>query len=149
MRFTLGGLITNATFCIFLSPTHQIFLFFFFSFLFFFWPHLWHIEVPEARDLIRAADAGLHHSHRNTRSELHLANYNIACSNPGSLIYWARPGIKPTSAWTLCQVLNSLSHNENSKYFLWFLIKIALGCPTRIQKHRLLAGIYSWQFFEL
>ena len=37
-----------------------------------------------------------------------------ACGNAGSLTYWVRPGIKPTSSWTLCQLLNLLSHNGNS-----------------------------------
>ena len=37
-----------------------------------------------------------------------------------------RPGIKPTSSWTLCRVLNPLSHNRNSKKN--FTIKLSL-CP--------------------
>ena len=37
-------------------------------------------------------------------------SYAKACSNSGSLIQWARPGIKPASSMRLCQVL---SHNEN------------------------------------
>ena len=37
----------------------------------------------------------------------------MAGSNSGSLTHWARPRIEPTSLWTLCQVLNPLSHNGN------------------------------------
>ena len=37
-----------------------------------------------------------------------------ACSNAWSLTHWARPGIKPPSSQTLCQVLNPVSHNGNS-----------------------------------
>ena len=36
------------------------------------------------------------------------------CSNAESLTHGVRPGIKPTSSWTLCQVLTLLSHNGNS-----------------------------------
>ena len=37
-------------------------------------PHLQHMEVPQARGQIRAAAAGLHHSHghSNVQSEPHL-----------------------------------------------------------------------------
>ena len=44
--------------------------------------------------------------------------YATACSNPGSLTHWARPGIKPASSQSLCQVLNPVSHSGNSKMFL-------------------------------
>ena len=44
-----------------------------------------------------AAEAGLHHSHRNTRS----------------LTHWKRPRIKPAPAQRLCWVFNLLSHNGN------------------------------------
>ena len=48
-----------------------------FSFFFFFLfvllgLHLWHMKVPRLGGQIRAVAAGLHHSHGNTRSELHL-----------------------------------------------------------------------------
>ena len=32
-----------------------------------------------------------------------------------SLTPWVRPGIKPASSWTQCQVLNLLSYNRNSQ----------------------------------
>ena len=41
----------------------------FFSFL---GPHPWHMEIPRLGGPIRAAAAGLHHSHSNLGSQLHL-----------------------------------------------------------------------------
>ena len=43
-----------------------------FCFLSFSGLYRWHMEVPRARGLIGAIATGLHHSHRNTRSKLHL-----------------------------------------------------------------------------
>ena len=40
--------------------------------------------------------------------------YTTAHSNRGSPIHWVRPGIKPASLLTLCQVLNPLSHSRIS-----------------------------------
>ena len=40
--------------------------------------------------------------------------YTAACGNVGSLTHWARPRIESTSSWTLCGILNLLSHNGNS-----------------------------------
>ena len=73
----------------------------------------------QARERIRAAAVGLHHSHRNT----------------GALTHWARPGIEPTSSWTLCWVFNLLNHKENSCSDV-LLIKILFH-----QKWQLLYGI--------
>ena len=44
------------------------------------------------------------------------AAYAAACDHAGSWTHCARPGIKPTFSWMLCQVLNLLSHSGNS-YF--------------------------------
>ena len=46
--------------------------------------------------------------------------YTAACSSAGSLTHWVRSGIKPTSSWTLCRILNPLSHSRNS-HFLTFV----------------------------
>ena len=43
----------------------------FFGF-FFLGPHLWPMEVPQARDQIGDAAAGLHHSHSNAGFEPHV-----------------------------------------------------------------------------
>lgn len=37
---------------------------------------------------------------------------STACGNARSLTHWGRPGIEPASSWTLCQVLNHLSHSR-------------------------------------
>ena len=37
------------------------------------------------------------------------------------LTHWWRPGIEPSPPWILCQVLNLLSHYENSLFYLFFL----------------------------
>jgi len=42
------------------------------EFFVFFGPHPWHIGGSQARGLVGATAAGLHHSHSNTRSEPHL-----------------------------------------------------------------------------
>ena len=55
--------------------------------------------------------AGWHHQIPTTS-----ATYITAYSNTRSLSHWARPGIKPTSSWIPCQVLNPLSHNGNSLF---------------------------------
>ena len=47
--------------------------------------------------------------------------YTTAHSNAGSLTHWAKPGIEPTSSWTLCWVLNPLSHNGNSGNILSYI----------------------------
>ena len=82
-------------------------------FFFFLGPQLWHVEVPSQ---------GSHQScsYRPTpqpqQHGIQAASEPcvLACGNTGSLTQWARPGIEPTSSWTLCQVLNLLSYNGNS-----------------------------------
>ena len=46
-----------------------------------------------------------------------LSHICVLCSSflARSLAQWARPGIEPTTSWTIRQVLNPLSHNENPK----------------------------------
>ena len=77
-------------------------------FLFFFLRlHLQHGEIPRLR----------------VKSELQFQAYATATdSNAGSKLHLrpmpqlaAMPGMEPTSSQTLCQVLNPLSHNKNSK----------------------------------
>ena len=69
-----------------LIPYFGVYLHWVFLFCFVWWQHLRHMEVPKlGRDWIRAAAAGLRHSHSNARS----------------LTHWARPGIEPASSWML------------------------------------------------
>ena len=56
-----------------------------------------------ARGQIRAAAASYRHSY--TRSQLCLWPTLQAHGNAGSLTYWARPEIKPTSSWILAGFL--------------------------------------------
>ena len=49
------------------------------------------------------------------KSELQPPAYYHGHSNTRSLTHWVRPGIKPISSQTPCQVLNPLSHNRNSE----------------------------------
>ena len=55
-----------------------------------------------------------------------FVNYTPAYGNTRSLTHWARPEIKPTSSFRLCQVLNPLNHNGNPhskelfKIFMYF-----------------------------
>ena len=59
--------------------------------------------------------------------------YAAASGNVRSLTHWVTPGIKCTSSRTLCQVLNLLSHNGNSKSFLLmhtlFLLQGSISQP--------------------
>ena len=51
--------------------------------------------------------AGLCHSHGKVESELHLRPTPQLMATPGSLTHWARPGIKPTSSWTLVRFVTT------------------------------------------
>ena len=78
----------------------------FFSFL----PqHLWHMDVSR---LEIESELQL----RPTPSQIRAASsiYTAARGNAGSSSHCVRPGIKPASSQTLCQVLNPLNHNGNS-----------------------------------
>ena len=89
-----------------------LFALIFFFFFFFFRATCVAFGSSKARDRIRTAAAGLHHRHSNTRSKLHLWPMPQLAA-----MLEARPGIKPTSSWRLCWVLNLISHNENSLIF--------------------------------
>ena len=86
-------------------------------FFFFLGPHLRQMEVPRL----------------GVESELQLLAYATATATPDLSFIWdlhcslqqhqslthrARPGIEPVSSWTLCWILNLLSHSENSHGFL-------------------------------
>ena len=49
-----------------------------------------------------------------------IAIYSKACGNARSLTHWMRPGMEPTSSWTLCQVLNLLCHTGTPKISFFF-----------------------------
>ena len=103
---------------------------FFFSFLFRVAPVAYGSFL--ARGWIEAAAVGLCHSHSNTRFWVASVTYTASCSSARFLTHLARPGIKPISWQTLCQVLNPLSHNGNSQTLLFncvFDISICVWYP--------------------
>ena len=58
----------------------------------------------QARGLIAAIAAGLHHSHSNIRSEPSLWPTQLkAMPNP---THWAKPGIKPSTLWFLVRFIS-------------------------------------------
>ena len=59
------------------------------------------------------------------------APYPTACSNTWSSDYRERPGIEPACSVTLCQVLNLLSNNGNSKTNVF-------SCQIGPSKHQLI-----------
>ena len=82
-------------------PNLNFFFFFFFFFCIF-------RAAPaayggsQARGQIRAAAAGLHHSHSNAGSEPCVSStYTITHGNARSLTHQARPGIEPATSWFL------------------------------------------------
>ena len=83
---------------------------FLFHFLFF-WLFAFSKAAPttyggsQARCQIGAVAAGLHHSHSNARSEPRLQP-TPQHGNTRSLTHWARPGIKPATAWFLVRFVN-------------------------------------------
>ena len=89
-------------------PWLQISFFFFFVFL---GPHMAY-GGSQARGLIGAVAAGLHHSHSNTRSEPHLQTYTTGHSSAGSSTNWARPGIKPATPWFLLRFISAVPWNS-------------------------------------
>ena len=55
--------------------------------------------------------------------------YTEACSNARPVTHGVRPGIKPVSSWTLCRVLNPLSHNGNSNSLFKHLSNTTHNAP--------------------
>ena len=81
----------------------------FFFFFFFKGPHLQHMEVSRLGVEFKLQPQPQPQQHR---SEPHLRSMPQLCGHAGSLTHWVRPGIEPASSWTLCQVLNLLSHRR-------------------------------------
>ena len=84
------------------------------TYLFFFLQlHLWHMEVtgPGVQLELQLRPTPQPQPHQVW---VESATYALAWGNAGSLIHWARPGIKPMSSRRLRWVLNPLNHNGNS-----------------------------------
>ena len=84
------------------------FFFFFFCLFALSWAAPAAYGGSQTRGLIGAAAASLHHSHSNTRSELHLQPTPLQHSSQQHWIPnpWARPGIKPATLWFLVSFIN-------------------------------------------
>ena len=98
-------------------PLHFYFSFFFLEGSFFFFrvtPMTY--ARSQSRGQVRAAAAGLHHSHSNTRSKLHLWPTPHLVATPDPLTHWVRPRIESTS-WSW--ILHPLSHNGNPLFHSW------------------------------
>ena len=72
----------------------------------------------QARAWIRAATAGLCHSHSNG-IQAESATYTTAHSNGGSLTHWVMPGIEPTSSWILVGFISAVPQWELSEGTSW------------------------------
>lgn len=86
------------------------FFFFFFLFVFFLWPHLWHMEVPRL-GFDSEMQLRLMPWPQQCQIPAVFATYSAACHNVRS---WARPGIEPAFSQRQCLILNPLSHSQNS-----------------------------------
>ena len=90
-------------------------------------------------------------------SELQLPVYATATArpDPGCICDLCCPlwlcaikaGIEPASSWTLCWVLNLMSHNRNCNlgffffFFFFFLIMLLKLLPTSVQSHFHISGL--------
>ena len=99
----------------------------------------------QARGPIRAIAASLHQGHRNVGiwakcgvvKDPGLPTYTTACGSPGSLTHSARPGIEPTTSWSL---LDSFTTEPRRKLhqlcFYWSIIylRIWIFCVGHVPK---------------
>ena len=90
------------------------FCFWFLFFFFFFISFLLFRAAPiayggsQARGLIRAVAAGLHHSQPLQRQiQATSATYTTAHINAGSLTHWGRPGMEPATSWFLVGLIST------------------------------------------
>ena len=107
----------------------------------------------QARGQVGAAAASPTPQPQQHQVQATYVTYAAACSNTSSLTHWARPGMKPTSSWTLCQVLNPRSHSRNSmKSFSKQKIILKICPPLHdinvTQKKRYMSSwLLTWSIF--
>ena len=96
-------------------------LLFIYSFIYFFRAATAAHGSSQARDPMQAIAAALHHSHSNVGSKPHLWP-TLQLWQLGSLTHWARPGIEPTTSWTLVMFIAAKTRQElhNDYFFLIF-----------------------------
>ena len=102
LNLTLSVFLMIGSLAIF-GSLYKYYLFFFFFFFFRATPAAHGNSQP--RGQIRATADSLYHSHSNCRIPAESVTYNTVRSRAGSLTYWARPGIEPTSSWILIEFL--------------------------------------------
>ena len=116
--------------------------------LFVCFPPLWATPVEyrcsQARDWIGAAAAGLHHSHSNTRSELHPRTMPHLEEMPDPLTHWARPGIEPAflmiligflTRWPTMRTPNFLNFFHQDFYFIYIIFLSQSYTSLRLKKN--------------
>ena len=118
-----------------LSPSLCLLFLFLFTFIFIFfflrW-QMWHRQVP---GLGVKLGLPLQSIPQPGQQQIQVASVTYAAALQQYQIFnpWARPGIEPSSSWTLWRVLNWLSRNGNASLFLihWHLLqmKVLLQCP--------------------
>ena len=81
----------------------------------------------QARGLIGAVAACLHHSHRQHRIQAESATYTTAGSNTRFLTHRVRPGIEPTTSWFLVGFMSTAPRWELLLFFLF-------GCTSGMWK---------------
>ena len=89
----------------------------FFSFFFLFTAAPEAYEGSQARGQTGAIATSLHHSHSNAGSELCLWPTPQAHGNTGSLIHWARTGIKSEISWFLVRFVYATTGTPFFGYF--------------------------------
>ena len=100
------------------------------TFFFFFAAILWLMEVPRM-GLTWSCSCSPTPQPQQHCIWATAETYAAACGNARSLAHWARLGIKPASSWRLCQFLNPLSDNGNSKKIFWYTTMDKLLCTTQ------------------
>ena len=88
-------------------------------FLFFLGPHLWHMEFPRLGFPL-GSTAAPHSTARATLDLSHICDLHHSSWQWGSLTYWSRPGIEPTS----------------SRILEWFVF-VTAGPPWELQKRQI------------
>ena len=98
--------------------------------LFLFGSCLWHMEVPRLGGQIRAAACQPTPQPQQHWIWAASVTYTATSGNGVSLTHWVRPGIKSASSRTLCQVLNPLSLNRDSRYYFATLASFSICFPN-------------------
>ena len=84
-----------------------------YTFFFFLWPHLRHMEVPGLGVELELPFRPMPQTQEQQIWAVSVT-YSATCGYAKSLTYWVRPGIEPTCSQRQHQVLNLLSHGRNS-----------------------------------